>query len=69
MGLTNPQAVRWIEGLREDLAGQRKRPRLAPAKRLAFLSEQYERLFLLNRALSGGVTFIGAPPIGEEAEP
>lgn len=66
MTLFNQQAVRWIETLRSDLNCNRRKPRLSKENRLRFISEQYERLYLLNRAIAGSVTFIGAPPIGEQ---
>lgn len=63
--LSNGQAVRWIVALQENLTEQRRKTRLSPDKRLQFLSEQYQQLFLLHRAIQGTVLFVGVPPIGE----
>lgn len=65
--LTPEQAAHWIGVLREQLNEQRKRPRLNAEKRLAFLSRQYQQLYLLARAIEGNVRFVGAIPIQENA--
>lgn len=62
----NPeQVVRWIGELREGIQRHRRRRKISPEERLAFLSQQYHHLYLLNRAIEGRVVFVGAPPIGE----
>lgn len=65
--LNNQQAVRWLGELREGLKKHRRRRKITPEERLAFLSEQYNQLYLMHRAIDGRVVFVGAPPIGENS--
>ena len=63
--ITSDQAVRWINSLRKNLNQHRRRRKVTNDERLAFLSDQYQSLYLLNHAIDGKVLFVGATPIGE----
>ena len=63
MGITSDQAVRWIAEMRSELTRYRRRRKITDDERLNCLSDQYARIYLIHRAISGQVTFVGAPPI------
>ena len=60
MQLNNEQAVRWISELERSLEqfdGE--------LNKMDFISQQYDRLHLLVRAIDGSVIFLGTTPLGE----
>ena len=63
--ITNVQAEQWILELHKVLRKLRRRRKITDEELLSFLSEQYNQLYLIHRAISGDVVFIGAPPIGD----
>jgi len=63
--ITNVQAEQWILELRKSLGKIRRRRKITDDELLSFLSEQYNQLYLIHRAIAGDVVFIGAPPIGD----
>lgn len=63
MAISNRQAEDWVARLQSRLPEVFTHPN--PRQVLA---EQYALLFLLNRALEGEVTFIGAPIVEEQHE-
>jgi hypothetical protein len=66
MNITNAQAARWIKDQRLALSNLDTFTSLED--KLAFLSEQYFRLTLINNAIDGEVRFVGVPPIEDESE-
>ncbi|CAK0780891.1 hypothetical protein CCP4SC76_7630003 [Gammaproteobacteria bacterium] len=63
MRLRPEQASHWIEEIWYALEEQQTKTGVTPDEWLAFLSEQYQKLFLLNRAILGNVIFVGAPSV------
>lgn len=57
--MTQEQALYWIQACRQQLYDINKIG--DKRKKLVFLSEQYDKLHLLVRAVNGDITFIGIP--------